>query len=434
MVGNSRDSLVQRIADAVEDKADEICATLMEAVQIRTEVPPGNNYEAIVGYFQGRFAELGLETRIETVPPDVVESRVRRYQAGIAGPRPNLIATDRSASKPLAAFYCHLDTVPAGDTSKWSFEPFAPFVRDGYVWGRGTADSKGGPTAILWAFRVLRELAISPQISPVIALTTDEEVGPYSGLMYLVDSGALDGCTWLYSADGVAGAVGYGCPGSIIWTVKVAGRSVHSASSFLGVNPIERAVPLMVALMEAKRDIERRTTDLPLSPEITAESGRTHISSLLNITQIRSGDIQTVVPAELTLAGDRLYTSDEDKEEVLGELRSIVQAAKAADPLLDCILDTHVFYEPFSQDASHPWLRQVQGLISDVRNDNVPLAALSGPSDVAYAANRLGVPVAIHGLTRYRESRTHGPDERCRVSDLLAITKVIAGLAAGLSD
>ena len=338
------------------------------------------------------------------------------------------------AGNPPAAFYCHLDTVPAGDLGRWSFDPFAPFVRDGYVWGRGTADSKGGPTAILWAIKLLRELGIPLQVSPVIALTTDEEIGPYSGLMYLTDSGAFDGCGWLYSADGIAGAVGYGCPGSIIWTIKVSGRSVHSASSFLGINPIERAAPLLAALVSAKESMERRRTDLPLSPEITAESGRTNITGLLNITGVQAGGVQTVIPSELTITGDLLYTSGEDVDQVLDELRGIVEAAKAADPMLDCTFDAHVFYEPFSQDAAHPWLNQVQRMISSVRGADLPLAALSGPSDVAYAANRLGVPVVIHGLTRYKESRTHSPDERCRVSDLLAITNVVARLAAGLAE
>jgi acetylornithine deacetylase/succinyl-diaminopimelate desuccinylase-like protein len=426
--------LQQRIAAEVDRRADEICETLIEAARIRSEVPPGDGYSDIVRFFERQFAAIGLDTRIETVPSDVVESRVRRHQPAIAGPRPNLIAEHRMAGTPRGAFYCHLDTVPAGDLGRWSFDPFAPFVRDGYVWGRGTADSKGGPTAILWAIKLLRELGIPLQVSPVIALTTDEEIGPYSGLMYLTDSGAFDGCGWLYSADGIAGAVGYGCPGSIIWTIKVSGRSVHSASSFLGINPIERAAPLLAALVSAKESIERRRSDLPLSPEITVESGRKNITGLLNITGVQAGGVQTVIPSELTITGDRLYTSGEDVDQVLDELRGIVEAAKAADPMLDCSLDAHVFYEPFSQDATHPWLSQVQRVISSVRGGDLPLAALSGPSDVAYAANRLGVPVVIHGLTRYKESRTHSPDERCRVSDLLAITNVVARLAAGLAE
>ncbi len=427
------DQLTQ-IAEAVDRRADQICATLLKAAAISSEVPPGSTYQSIVEHVRAPLAELGFQTRIETVPEDVVEAKIRRFRPTILGPRCNLVASEPTPNKPLAAFYCHLDTVPVGDRRDWSFDPLAPFVKDHYVWGRGTADSKGGVTAILWAFRVLRELGITPRISPVIALTTDEEIGPYSGLMYLTDIGAFEGCSWFYSADGLASSVGCGSPGSTLWKVRIAGRSVHSGSSFLGINPIEHSLALLKALVEAKPGIAARVSTLPLSPEVAAESGRTYITALLNVTSARTADVQTLVPPEFILAGDRLYTPQETLEEVTSELHRIVETARSTDPFLQCTLETDPFYEPFSQDMTHPWLKHVQTLVSRVHRQDVPLAALGGPTDVAYAANRLGIPVVIHGLIRYRDSRNHAPDERCRVDDLLNLTKVIAGLAAGGTD
>jgi succinyl-diaminopimelate desuccinylase len=422
---------LRQIADAVDRSVDDICATLIDAARISSEVPPGDNYQSIVDHFQKPFAELGFQTRVETLPETIVDAKIRKFRPSIVGPRPNLIATELSPKNPLAAFYCHLDTVPIGDRRDWSFDPLAPFVGDQYVWGRGTADSKGGVTAILWAFRILRELGINPCVSPVIALTTDEEIGPYSGLMYLTDIGAFKGCSWFYSADGLASAVGCGSPGSTLWKVRVAGRSVHSASSFLGVNPIEHALPLLKALVDAKPGIAARVSNLPLSPEVAAESGRTYITALLNVTSARTAEVQTLVPPEFVLSGDRLYTPDETLQDVTKELQQIVDTARSADSLLQCTLETDPFYEPFSQDMTLPWLKHVQDLIARVHGEDVPLAALGGPTDVAHAANRLGIPVVIHGLIRYRDSRNHAPDERCRIDDLLNLTKVIAGLAAG---
>jgi acetylornithine deacetylase/succinyl-diaminopimelate desuccinylase-like protein len=426
--------LLTQIGEAVNRRANQICTTLVEAAAIPSEVPPGNTYPSIVEHFRAPFEELGFETRIETVPEDIVEAKIKRFRPTIVGPRSNLVASLPASSKPLAAFYCHLDTVPVGDRHDWSFDPLAPFVKDQYVWGRGTADSKGGVTAILWAFQILHELGITPLVSPVIALTTDEEIGPYSGLMYLTDIGAFRGCNWFYSADGLASSIGCGSPGSTLWKVRIAGRSVHSGSSFLGINPIEHALSLLRALVEAKPGIAARVSTLPLSPEVAAESGRTHITALLNVTSARTADVQTLVPPEFILAGDRLYIPQETLQEVTSELQRIVETARSADPLLQCTLETDPFYEPFSQDMTHPWLKDVQNLVSGVHGKEVPLAALGGPTDVAYAANRLEIPVVIHGLIRYRDSRNHAPDERCRVDDLLNLTKVIAGLAAGGSD
>ena len=69
----------------------------------------------------------------------------------------------------------HLDTMPVGDPGRWTVDPFGGEVRDGYVWGRGSADSKAGCIAILQAFRVLWDLGIELAVSPLVVLTTDEE-------------------------------------------------------------------------------------------------------------------------------------------------------------------------------------------------------------------------------------------------------------------
>src|ERR1700730_13172821 len=131
---------LREIADAVDRRVDDICATLIEAARISSEVPSGNNYQAMVDHFQEPFVELGFQTRVETLPETIVDTKIRKFRPSIVGQTPTLLATDRPPNNPLAAFCCHLDTVPVGDRRDWSFDPLAPFVRDNYVWGRGTAD------------------------------------------------------------------------------------------------------------------------------------------------------------------------------------------------------------------------------------------------------------------------------------------------------
>lgn len=55
--------------------------------------------------------------------------------------------------------FAHLDVVPVGDG--WLTEPFAPTIRDGFLFGRGSADNKGPLLAALFAMRYLREQGIS---------------------------------------------------------------------------------------------------------------------------------------------------------------------------------------------------------------------------------------------------------------------------------
>lgn len=70
----------------------------------------------------------------------------------------------------------HLDVVPGGDG--WTVtEPFAPVVKDGRIYGRGTADDKGPAVAALYAMRAVKELGIPLQKNVRLILGTDEECG-----------------------------------------------------------------------------------------------------------------------------------------------------------------------------------------------------------------------------------------------------------------
>lgn len=70
----------------------------------------------------------------------------------------------------------HLDVVPAGEG--WTVtEPFEPVVKDGKLYGRGTADDKGPAVAALYAMRAVKELGIPLKKNVRLILGTDEECG-----------------------------------------------------------------------------------------------------------------------------------------------------------------------------------------------------------------------------------------------------------------
>lgn len=70
----------------------------------------------------------------------------------------------------------HLDVVPAGEG--WTVtEPFNPIVKDGRLYGRGTADDKGPAVAALYAMRAVKELGIPLKKNVRLILGTDEECG-----------------------------------------------------------------------------------------------------------------------------------------------------------------------------------------------------------------------------------------------------------------
>ena len=83
----------------------------------------------------------------------------------------------RGNSAPLFVFAGHTDVVPTGSLEEWDSDPFDPVVRDGYLFGRGSADMKGSIAAVVIACE--KFVAAYPDHKGSIAfLITSDEEGP----------------------------------------------------------------------------------------------------------------------------------------------------------------------------------------------------------------------------------------------------------------
>lgn len=98
---------------------------------------------------------------------------VRQVQAG--GGHPAVIARfPAPAGQPTVCLYAHHDVQPEGDPSLWSSDPFEATVRGDRLFGRGTADDKGGLAVHLAA---LRAFDGRPPVGVTLFLEGEEEVG-----------------------------------------------------------------------------------------------------------------------------------------------------------------------------------------------------------------------------------------------------------------
>lgn len=75
---------------------------------------------------------------------------------------------------PTVLLYGHYDVVPAGDASKWETPAFEPTVRDGAMFGRGSADSKSNVIAHVGALRAWKG---RPPVGVKLVIEGQEEVG-----------------------------------------------------------------------------------------------------------------------------------------------------------------------------------------------------------------------------------------------------------------
>jgi succinyl-diaminopimelate desuccinylase len=161
----------------------------------------------------------------------------------------------RGDSGPLFCFAGHTDVVPPGPLEEWQSDPFAPVVRDGFLYGRGAADMKSGLAAML--------LACEDFIGPVPAsrqhrfLDHERRGGAFCRRHPARDRGAAraQGNHRLVSGGGalerecvLGDTIKIGRRGSLSGRLTVHGVQGHVAYPQLADNPIHALAPALAEL------------------------------------------------------------------------------------------------------------------------------------------------------------------------------------------
>ena len=143
--------------------ADEAQVWLGDLVRINSVNPPGNE-AAVAKYISAIFQKEGISNEVLEMAPgrSIIVARLQ------AGPLP-----DPSNALLLMA---HQDTVGV-DAKKWTADPFAATIRDGYMWGRGAIDDKAMLAANIATMVELKRSNARLQRDVLFLGTDDEEQG-----------------------------------------------------------------------------------------------------------------------------------------------------------------------------------------------------------------------------------------------------------------
>ena len=89
----------------------------------------------------------------------------------------NVIGIVKGGEGPKTMFNGHMDVVDAGNSDDWEHPPFAAEVHDGHIWGRGSADMKGGLAAMMFAAGCFKMWDRQPKGDVIVTAAGMEEVG-----------------------------------------------------------------------------------------------------------------------------------------------------------------------------------------------------------------------------------------------------------------
>jgi len=142
---------------------------LQSLVRIDTSNPPGNEIKA-AQYVKELLAKDGIEAEIFESAPG----------------RATLVARlkGNGTKKPLLLLG-HLDVVGV-ERDKWTADPFAAEIKDGFLYGRGSSDDKGMDAANLVVFLQLKRLKVPLDRDVILMAEAGEEGTTQYGIDYMV--------------------------------------------------------------------------------------------------------------------------------------------------------------------------------------------------------------------------------------------------------
>ncbi len=205
------------------DRRDELIELTSKLIQINSENPTGSQRE-VIDFVKQYLEDSGIEA---------VELHANETF-------PCVLAKIGNDKGPSVILNGHVDVVPAGDLSKWKYDPFCGSVTDKQILGRGTSDMKAGVAGILFAMRLLKESEAPIKGNVRLHIVSDEESGGQYGTKWLCEQGYSDNADACIVAEPTSNfTIEIGQKGSNELVLKACGTSAHgSLGNYKGDNAI----------------------------------------------------------------------------------------------------------------------------------------------------------------------------------------------------
>jgi succinyl-diaminopimelate desuccinylase len=361
-------------------------------VQTPTENPPGNE-KAAAQFLKPLLSKMGFKIKTVLSPKG----------------RWNLIAEKRwGKGGRTLIFNGHLDVVPARDPSQWKYPPFQGKLSNGRIYGRGASDMKSGIASFIHALSMIdRSKFHFHQGAIILHLVSDEESHGHQGMGFLTQKGGIQGDAALVGEPTNLHPV-IAHKGALWLRISTFGKSAHSARPHLGINAIEKMMKLM-----------DRLNSIPLEREHPLLGKPT-----FNVGKIQGGTKINVVPDRCEIEVDRRMLPGEKKEEVLREMKKILDLIQSQDPLFQYQMEEIDFAEASEVDPEEEIVRIGVEAIQEVMGKKPPLRAFSGFTDSRFYINQCHIPTLIFGPGDTNQS--HTIDESVEVEALVRAAHIYA--------
>lgn len=404
---------ILNVIDRHKDKAIQLLRDMVTIPSVT------GDEAAIQRFLNGYLGKIGLdvdmwETDWEELKKHPGYRPVDRSYEG----RPNIVATWRGSGGGRSLLLNgHTDVIPVGNGEGWDDDPWSASIKDGRLYGRGSADMKSGVASHIMAVECLKAAGVTLKGDVLINIVIDEEVSGH---------GTLDTVIRGYKADaGISGetsdlAVQPACIGRIWFEIEINGKPAGIQKRYEGISGID----LGNKIVKAVNDLEARrvaTVKHPLYPNA--------LDSLpCMVGSFSAGNYPSAFPTNCLLKGSIGTVPGEDHEGVKQSLVDEIARAAADDPWMKDH-PPKVRFVGYDAEASeipvdHGIVTTVCRNYTEITGRQPVISGRQGAADTRFLNKYADTPTVIFGPGS--TAIMHSDNEYVSVDDYLTSIKVMA--------
>jgi acetylornithine deacetylase len=332
-------------------------------------------------------------------------------QAVVAG-RPNVIGVVRGEGDgPNVVLNGHMDTLAA--LGEWSRDPYAPEVRDGWMYGLGLLDMKAGVAAMVEAARAVARSDVRRRGSVVVVAAMHHGIPGLGSKFFLASWDRPIHCAINGEPTDLKVQVAHG--GAWQFELTTLGVAAHVSRREQGIDAFKHMARVLAGLDESILTFDPADA-IPGLPR-------------LMVGVVEAGPAPSRTPARCVARGDIRITPGMTQDTLLADFERYLARLRSADPSLRVSVAPGVYQRPYRVGPNTPLVRLVADAHSQVTG--APASISDGLPASAYVTDapdfvRAGIPTVVYGPGAW----TIEPDERIRVDDVVTAARAYALAAA----
>jgi len=410
-----KNALQELLLSTIANRRDATVADLQNLVRI----PSLTGHEGPVqNYMRERLNALGMTLDCFEADADAISNHpayvpLPREYAG----RPNVVGTRGGSSQARSLILNgHVDVVSAEPVAKWTHHPFGAEIEGERLYGRGSADMKGGLAAGLAALEAFHACGLEPAGKLTFESVIEEEAGGSGGTLACFLRG--------YRADAMLvpepqPKIAVSHVGVLYFRVRVYGHSAHAGLAHTGTNAIGK----MNLIYDALTVLDRERCERIHYPPFERGSGR---SCHICLGKYSAGDWPSTVAGMAELEGRISFIPGESAAATREFVEATVRhAAMQDDWLRDHPPEIEWFgwrAEPWEQNADHPFVETLLDATAGVHGRPAEVIGKAEAMDTRFASY-FGTAAASYGVDG---DNIHGVDEYVDIGSVVRCAQVIA--------